>query len=235
MARLIERVLENLQIPVSLTDESQKRLIGVSLFVLFSHYIPRVVAKSNKVEIDFKNSENDVTLSDQIVSDYIAGMESLVQRDEGNRGIAELCLPRGELQSAAEILLRADHVTIITGFPCMIEQTPPTETDGPLGAFAIARALLHMGKRVLILTDECNEDVLLACLAGSGLIQFQEESLLSLESLPATQTKAQTHIDDDGDYSIRRIEQIRSITDLIVAIERAGPNEKGKYLIKVGI
>ena len=233
MTRLIERVLENLQIPVSLTDESQKRLIGVSLFVLFSHYIPRVVAKSTKVEIDFKNNENDVILSDQIVCDYIAGMESLVQRDEGNRGISELCLPPGELQSAAETLLRADHVTIITGFPCMIEQTPPTETDGPLGAFAIARALLHMGKRVLILTDECNEDVLLACFAGSGLIQFQEECLLSLESLPATQTK--THIDGDCDYSIRRIEQIRGITDLIVAIERAGPNEKGKYLIKVGI
>lgn len=45
-------------------------------------------------------------------------------------------------------------VAILTGFPCLMDYNPSTETDGPPGAFAIARALIALGKRVYILTDE---------------------------------------------------------------------------------
>lgn len=46
------------------------------------------------------------------------------------------------------------QIAILTGFPCLIEHTPPTETDGPPGALAIARACMWLGKEVHLLVDE---------------------------------------------------------------------------------
>ena len=46
------------------------------------------------------------------------------------------------------------QVAVLTGFPCMVEHTPPTETDGPPGALAVARACLGLGKSVRLLIDE---------------------------------------------------------------------------------
>jgi hypothetical protein len=72
------------------------------------------------------------------------------------------------------------QVSIITGFPCMLNYTPPTETDGPPGALAIARACVALGKAVYILTDQANEQVLVAACANTGLPGQQ----LRLESFP---------------------------------------------------
>lgn len=36
----------------------------------------------------------------------------------------------------------------------MVEHTPPTETDGPSGALAIARACLGLGQGVRLLIEE---------------------------------------------------------------------------------
>ena len=112
-----------------------------------------------------------VSLSD--VESCIVNIQQLVQLDEGNRGIGDILPPQGSigsLQKAAECMTESETVAIITGFPCMMDYSPPTETDGPLGALSLARTLLHLGKDVIILTDECNEEVLLACGAASGLM-----------------------------------------------------------------
>ena len=61
-------------------------------------------------------------------------------QDPGRRGIAPLFI-RGELAAAARSLVPAKSVAILTGYPCCLAD-PPTETDGPLGALAIARALV---------------------------------------------------------------------------------------------
>ena len=82
--------------------------------------------------------------------DKVAAIERAVQGDPGHRGIADFTPPAGELQNAAEALYGAATATtatgadvlVVTGFPCLLEFSPPTETDGPLGAVAIARALL---------------------------------------------------------------------------------------------
>jgi hypothetical protein len=110
-------------------------------------------------------------MSDEELIDLL---EKRVQRDEGKRGIAPLvqAAGRGELYKASKMLLdnSIETVIIITGFPCMMEHTPPTETDGPLGAMAIALALIRLGKRVVVATDEVNEQVLLAAAAALGAI-----------------------------------------------------------------
>jgi D-glutamate cyclase len=118
----------------------------------------------------------------------VGEIERRVQRDEGQRGIKEILLPVGELYAAASSLIPKRKIAILTGFPCLLDFTPPTETDGPLGAVAIAKTLLAAGKEVVILTDECNEEPMLATVAGAGL----SNPLLTLESFPA-----RNNFDDD--------------------------------------
>jgi hypothetical protein len=92
-----------------------------------------------------------------------------------------LCTVQRHVQHGAVCtMVMTAQVAILTGFPCLLEHDPPTETDGPLGAFAIARALLALGKHVYVLTDECNAECVLACTAGSGL----DGSRLHLEAFP---------------------------------------------------
>lgn len=159
------------------------------------------------------------------VRDIICSMETLIQQDEGKRGIKDILLPSGELMNAAHELISSEQgVAIITGFPCMLDYTPPTETDGPLGALAIARSLLAIGKYVILLTDECNEEVLLAACAAAGLAQYKE--LLTLESFPPGSSFS--------DRELMRLSEIRSSIDRCVAIERAGPNRDGQYLTMSG-
>ncbi len=125
----------------------------------------------------------------------IDAIEGIIQRDEGKRGIAEIILSP-ELFAAASSLVPKKRVAILTGFPCLLDFTPPTETDGPLGAVAIAKTLIALGKEVVLLTDECNEVPLLATVAGAGLAgpklflesfpsrnDFDDDDLMRLESL----------------------------------------------------
>jgi hypothetical protein len=119
-------------------------------------------------------------------------IEQSVQRDEGKRGLEFLLQPdSNELYNAARALVTKNSIAIITGFPCLVDCSPPTETDGPLGAVAIADILLKLGKNVHILTDECNEEPVLSCVAQSGLfasskpLQEGFPSRLTLGSFPA--------------------------------------------------
>ena len=191
--------------------------------------------------------KDPLCLEDQHVSfsqleSCIADVQTLVQLDEGNRGIGDI-LPFGSVGSllrAAECMEESQSVAIITGFPCMIDYVPPTETDGPLGALSLARTLLYLGKDVVILTDECNEEVLLACGAASGLMFHQTTSnsnstsddtdstlctnkkLLKMESFPSK--------NEMNEREMHRLMSIAASVDLVIAIERTGPNFEGKYL-----
>jgi hypothetical protein len=160
-----------------------------------------------------------LTLSQQHVKEAIASIESLVQQDEGKRGIGQLLQPSGELWKCCELIAKASSVAIITGFPCMIDHSPPTETDGPLGALALAKALVGQDKDVHVLTDECNEEVLLACSAAAHI---DHRMKISLQSFPP---KDQC---DELDWT--RLEHIVEEVQLVIAIERAGPSKDGRYL-----
>ena len=67
----------------------------------------------------------------------------------------------------------------LSGLPCLLEFDPPTETDGPLGAMAMALAFIRLGKRVTIMTDEANEAVVLA--AGAALGATTSPPLVNVE------------------------------------------------------
>lgn len=153
----------------------------------------------------------------------IASIEERIQRDEGNRGIKQICLPRGELLHAAVSIFNATNVVVLTGFPCLLDFSIPTETDGPPGAVAITKSLLSMGKKVRMLIDECNEDVLLAC-ASAMDVPMDLRMNLEMQSFPA----------ECDEKDVERLIDAYEGVDLIISIERAGANEEGKYLTMRG-
>ncbi|WP_457741379.1 DUF4392 domain-containing protein [Thermococcus sp.] len=81
----------------------------------------------------------------------------LINTDVGNRGMLEVYLDYRKsnfdfLQNSARILLDAESVLLVTGFPVPSEGIP--ETDGPPGTLALYRALSQVGKSPEILTQE---------------------------------------------------------------------------------
>lgn len=166
-----------------------------------------------------------------VAHDKIHAIEATVQIDPGKRGISVFTPLPGELLRAAQSLFRlkgtSNNAAIITGFPCVLESNPPTETDGPLGAVAIARAFLAATAAhpdddeadvpsLFVLTDHCNEDVLRAALDGAGI---GNDSRLKFQSFPP---KSQ--------WTDQESEKLREISVQIttsVAIERAGPGQDG--------
>lgn len=104
----------------------------------------------------------------------IGGLETVIQHDLGQRGIASLHLP-GELHRAASVLYDAAHVLVTTGFPCNISSIPPTETDGPPGAVALVDACLRLGKKVTVVIDPANHAVMEAALQACSRLRFTEE------------------------------------------------------------
>ena len=144
-------------------------------------------------------------------------------------------------------------VLILSGFPCCINENPPTETDGPPGTFAIARAAYAMGHQVIVVTDDCNKDVFAAALKGLSLpprvIPWEKynrkrrrtydadgeeidngdyKGIISLETFPAT-TTVFTRNDEF------RFRKLCVSCDLLISCERAGPAKDGKCYTMRGI
>jgi hypothetical protein len=206
-------------------------------WILFSQYYRLgSVSAAEKNSEDHSRSGNNTTessrkqrkqplsgASNQFLSlyDVFQQIEKRLQLDEGKRGITEILLPEGELLHSAVDIYHSKYVAILTGFPCLLDYDPPTETDGPLGAVAIAKACLLLGKKVVLLTDECNEDVLLACTAAANLNAYGANvDSFSMESFPASFTEA-----DEA-----RFGELYQSIDMLISIERAGPNFEQKYL-----
>lgn len=78
-------------------------------------------------------------------------LEELSRHDPGGRGLASKA-PKGLLEPAAQALLSARRVLIVTGF--CVRSAMMGETDGPPGATTLASGLVSLGATVMILTDK---------------------------------------------------------------------------------
>jgi hypothetical protein len=83
------------------------------------------------------------------VSDPFRELERIVLADPGRRGVAALARP-GDLEGACRTLADASRVGVVTGF--YIPSAGACETDGPLGAAHLARAL-GAGASTTVCTD----------------------------------------------------------------------------------
>jgi hypothetical protein len=140
-------------------------------------------------------------------------LENVIWEDAGGRGIISFA-QRGELKKAATSLLTANHVIIVTGF--YIEKTQSGETDGPLGAIFLARALEQLGIKVSLLTSSFNSEILhygveeIALSCNIVVVDKGEESIIFPELLTDSEL---THI---------------------IAVEQMGSAIDGKYYNMIG-
>ena len=85
-------------------------------------------------------------------------IQAIIGSDTGDRGMKSLIVP-GDLELAGKTLgtlKSSSNVFVLSGFPCCVNESPPTETDGPPGTFAIARTAAALGHEVTVVTDDCN-------------------------------------------------------------------------------
>jgi len=165
----------------------------------------------------------------------VSSIEREVSKDEGGRGIAPL-VQHGDLLSAAMDLTEAQTVAIITGFPCLVDSDVPQETDGPLGAMAIARAVVGLGHDVVLLIDDINAPIMQACLdtmiaeepGGKKLCES-----ISLESFPGGNSwgaAEDARLDAIAHDLITKNGSSAHGPSHVLTIERAGPSATGAYL-----
>ena len=152
----------------------------------------------------------------------VSALEAVVQRDEGKRGIRPLTHPGQLLSVATELLavLRSAqdcvNVVVLTGFPCLRDRTPPTETDGPPGAAAVARALVALGVHVFMPIEDHSAQVLQSCIDAECDGEADKPVVMSFPS-----GDRWNHEDD------KRLDALRASMTAALSIERAGPAADG--------
>jgi hypothetical protein len=150
-------------------------------------------------------------------------IRSLIQEDVGRRGLrtdpAEnlVSLSEGDLEAASASLAAAADpaVAVVTGFFIPHADPPCGETDGPLGAVFLARALVPQGVKVVLATDPFCARALEAGLAAAGL-----RKAVPIVRLPSAADAGALSV---SDYWQHFAERAGRLTHL-VALERAGPS-----------
>ncbi len=122
-------------------------------------------------------------------------IRDLVQQDVGGRGLATdprenlLTATAGDFHAACRALAahpRPPTVVIVTGFFIPQANPPAGETDGPLGALFLARALAPLGLEVALATDDFCLAAMREGLSACGL----EEDVPLIELPPAASADA---------------------------------------------
>ncbi|HJT75751.1 MAG TPA: glutamate cyclase domain-containing protein, partial [Gemmataceae bacterium] len=153
----------------------------------------------------------------------LTAIRDLIQEDVGNRGLRTdpqenlVTACPGDFEAACRSI--AEHpspaVGVVTGFFIPHSQPPAGETDGPLGALFLARALAPLGVRVVLATDAFAARALEVGLEKCGLRQA-----VPLVTLPSPDVSA---LLSTADYGRRFADQAGPLTHLI-ALERVGPS-----------
>jgi hypothetical protein len=188
---------------------------------------------SNKFSNKFNHQQHSkltMSTNDSSTDSTLDGLQDIIGTDAGNRGMKSLIVP-GDFRRASEILGRltpsaaeGKQVVILSGFPCCVNESPPTETDGPPGSFAIARAAVALGHSVVVVTDKCNEAVFAAAMKDLAMPATTAERL-SMQVFPA-----QLSASDET-----RLQTMAKNCDLLISCERAGPGKDGSCYTMRGL
>ena len=160
-------------------------------------------------------------MSDAILN----GLRDIIPHDVDNRGLRTD--PERNLINAcaddfaAACRSLAEHpapgLAVVTGFFIPTATPPAGETDGPLGALFLARALVSLGIPVVLVTDDfCARAV------EAGLAEYGLRKQVPVVVLPTADTAKDM---TPGDYR-RYFEERKGISHLthLLAIERVGPS-----------
>jgi hypothetical protein len=149
-------------------------------------------------------------------------LRDIVQEDIGKRGLrtdsernlVDAC--PDDFANACKSLAEhpQPHLAVVTGFFIPTATPPAGETDGPLGALFLARALVPLGIRVVLVTDDYCVGSLEAGLTECDL-------RVPVVALP---TPADAANMDDEEYCRCVNERIGDPITHRLAIERVGPS-----------
>jgi hypothetical protein len=153
--------------------------------------------------------------------DIFFTLRNIVQVDIGNRGLASdpesnlFSAHPGDLGRACGSIAQAKDpsIVIVTGFLIPTAAPPTAETDGPLGALFLARALAPLGIKVAIASDDFCLNALSAGLDASGMEHVR------LVRLPSHYEAATL----SAEAAWETVQSASAPTHLI-ALERAGPS-----------
>jgi hypothetical protein len=152
-------------------------------------------------------------------------MRDLIQEDIGHRGLradpeANLITAfPGDFAAACRSLAETPNtaVAIVTGFYIPHAQPPCGETDGPLGALFLARALVPLGIKVALATDFFCKRALEAGLEACGL----DKTVVLLTLPPPTQTDLwKVFVELDWQKGFQTYFHLTHL----IALERVGPS-----------
>ncbi len=123
-------------------------------------------------------------------------------------------------------LKRGDHVLVVTG-----AGTPPWlpfgETDGPLGAAAIARALdIGLGAKPIMIAEERNMGPVIASVQGIGLVTPPEDQFALRDGAALALPMP---LGAEAGEAFARDVFDRFAPKAVVFVEKAGPNSEGFY------
>jgi hypothetical protein len=154
----------------------------------------------------------------------LTAIRDIIQEDVGGRGLRSdpndnliTAFPR-DFATACRSIAETPNpmVVVLTGFYIAAADPPCGETDGPLGALFLARALPPLGIRVGLQTDPFCRRALEAGLAACG-------SSVPVQTIPPASHPWDTFLEVDWSGFVER----EGLTHL-VAIERVGPATDGR-------
>jgi hypothetical protein len=155
--------------------------------------------------------------------DVLHTIRDLIQEDVGGRGLRTdpevnlITVCAGDFRAACRSVAAAPRaaLAIVTGFLIPHAEPPAGETDGPLGALFLARALVPLGIRVALVTDAFCTAALKAGLEACGL-----REAVPLVTLPAPNGRWEDFLKRDWRGKFR---EEFPLTHLIT-LERVGPS-----------
>ena len=206
--------------------DNMDRLVGCETTVedfLDKHLFDQTDAKPRVVTL--KETPFTATLLSEEAMNKIRFLETEIQEDIGERGIANLHIP-DELLKAALVLSHGSSVAIHFGFPCNTNEEFPDETDGPLGAIALGKALKALGKEVTFIASYYHVRLvqeLVRIFLGNNVsvVEFTPERTHGSGGIRTAAEKLLFH---DAAH------QKNPKSDVLVAIEAVGRTDEGRYM-----
>jgi hypothetical protein len=156
-------------------------------------------------------------------------IRDLIQEDAGQRGLRSdpvnnlITACPDDFARACQSLAETENpaVAVVTGFFIPHAQPPCGETDGPLGAVFLARALVPLGFRVVLATDAFCQRALEVGLASCGL-----RKAVAVVVLPSPEQAGTLSVTD---YWKSFTDRAGTLTHLIT-LERVGPSHTPESL-----
>ena len=136
-------------------------------------------------------------------------IEEIITKDEGKRGISKRLNSYEDYVEGLHSLYQGKRVLIVTGFT--VPECQAGESDGPLGAIALAKALEDLNKEVFIVTDQYSKNML------EGLKKIKDITG-KIYSVPINVDK------NELEELLNRVNPTH-----LIAIERPGKGADGKY------